>query len=68
MKQSNWILVIGVAIALILVGSWSLTTGDVNDESSNTAPKISMEKAKKAATEVAFKPIWQVSKRIIRFD
>ena len=68
MKQSNWILIIGVAIALILVGSWSLTTGDVNDESSNTAPKISMEKAKKAATEVAFKPIWQVSKRIIRFD
>ena len=68
MKQSNWILIIGVAIALILVGSWALTTSDMNDESSDTTPKISMEKAKKAAAEVAFKPIWQVSKRIIRFD
>ena len=68
MKHSNWILIIGVAIALILVGSWSLTTGDLNDESSDAAPKISMEKATKAATEVAFKPIWQVSKRLIRFD
>lgn len=68
MKQSNWILIIGIAIALVLLGSWSLTATNSTKQASTSFQKVSIEKAKQTATEVAFKPIWQVSKRLIRMD
>ena len=68
MKHSNWILIIGIAIALLLVGSWSYTTNNTAPQAADSFQNVTMEKAKQTAAEVAFKPIWQVSKRLIRID
>ena len=68
MKHSNWILVIGIAIALVLVGSWSYTTHNNPAQAAESFQNVTMEKATQKAAEVAFKPIWQVSKRLIRID
>ena len=68
MKHSNWVLVIGIVIALLLIGSLSFSTMNSTGQTATNIQENSIIKATQTAQKVAFKPIWQVSKRLIRID
>lgn len=69
MKHSNLLLIIGIAIGVALIATWSTkSTIPITTTNSYSKQQTTVKRAKAAATEVAFKPIWQVSKRLLKFE